>query len=123
MAGLGGKADHLPQEIGIRGLLHERAQVHQKGTTEQDAPWTDFDAQARAWLNDVVVASLEAAKAEVASEVTVDIDTAPRRRVKASTPLFGSKSTGSENQRRRSEKRSRSASRCPSSGNLRQLAL
>ena len=25
---LGGKADHLAQQIGIRGLLHERAQVH-----------------------------------------------------------------------------------------------
>src|SRR6202008_3652281 len=25
---LGGKADHLTQQIGIRGLLHERAQVH-----------------------------------------------------------------------------------------------
>jgi hypothetical protein len=54
--------------------------------TDQDAPMADFDAQAKAWLNDVVVASLEAAKADVAGEVTVDIDTAPRRRVKASTP-------------------------------------
>ncbi|UWU81605.1 hypothetical protein N2603_37070 [Bradyrhizobium huanghuaihaiense] len=25
---LGGEADHLAQQIGIRGLLHERAQVH-----------------------------------------------------------------------------------------------
>jgi hypothetical protein len=25
---LGGKADHLAQQIRIRGLLHERAQVH-----------------------------------------------------------------------------------------------
>jgi hypothetical protein len=25
---LGGKADHLAQQIGITGLLHERAQVH-----------------------------------------------------------------------------------------------
>jgi hypothetical protein len=25
---LGGKADHLAQQIGIGGLLHERAQVH-----------------------------------------------------------------------------------------------
>ncbi|TIP81379.1 MAG: hypothetical protein E5X60_35010, partial [Mesorhizobium sp.] len=46
----------------------------------------DFGAQARAWLNDVVVASLEAAKAEVAGEVTVEMDTAPRRQAKASTP-------------------------------------
>jgi hypothetical protein len=54
--------------------------------TERDAPVADFDAQARAWLNDVVVASLEAAKADVAGEVTVDIDTPPRRRVKSSIP-------------------------------------
>jgi hypothetical protein len=53
---------------------------------EHGAPVADFGAQARAWLNDVVVASLEAAKADVAGEVTVDIDTAPRRQVKASTP-------------------------------------
>ncbi|MER8975277.1 hypothetical protein [Mesorhizobium sp. M0800] len=53
---------------------------------DQGAPMADFGAQARAWLNDVVVASLEAAKADVAGEVTVDIDTAPRRHVKASTP-------------------------------------
>jgi hypothetical protein len=53
---------------------------------ERDAPMADFGAQARAWLNDVVVASLEAAKADVAGEVTVDIDTVPRRQVKASAP-------------------------------------
>ena len=49
---------------------------------EQGAPVADFGAQARAWINDVVVASLEAAKADVAGEMTVDIDTAPRRQVK-----------------------------------------
>ena len=54
-------------------------------TAEQVAPVTDFGAQARAWLNDVVVASLEAAKADVAGEITVDIDTAPRLD-QASTP-------------------------------------
>jgi hypothetical protein len=46
----------------------------------------DFGAQARAWLNEVVVASLQAAKADVTGEVAVDIDTAPRRQTKASTP-------------------------------------
>lgn len=46
----------------------------------------DFSEQAKAWLNDVVIASLEAAKADVAGEVAVDIDTAPRRQVKALTP-------------------------------------
>ncbi|TGQ66211.1 MAG: hypothetical protein E5V49_11550 [Mesorhizobium sp.] len=55
-------------------------------TAEQVAPVTDFGAQARAWLNDVAIASLEAAKADVAGEIAVDIDTAPRRQVKASTP-------------------------------------
>ncbi|RWM72759.1 MAG: hypothetical protein EOR81_29510 [Mesorhizobium sp.] len=52
----------------------------------EKAEVVDFGAQARAWLNDVVVASLEAAKAEVAGEVTVEMDTAPRRQAKASTP-------------------------------------
>ncbi|MER8395989.1 hypothetical protein NKH10_29790 [Mesorhizobium sp. M1340] len=42
----------------------------------------DFSEQAKAWLNDVVIASLEAAKADVAGKVAVDIDTAPRRQVK-----------------------------------------
>ena len=46
----------------------------------------DFIEQAKSWLSDVAIASLEAAKADVAAEVTVDIDTAPRRHVKASTP-------------------------------------
>ncbi|TIO78795.1 MAG: hypothetical protein E5X74_00595 [Mesorhizobium sp.] len=53
---------------------------------ERDALTADFGEQAKVWLNDVAVASLEAAKAEVASEVIVDIDTSPRREMKASTP-------------------------------------
>jgi hypothetical protein len=71
-----------------RGKEARRQQVEQARNekTEQDAPTADFNAKAKAWLNDVVVASLEAAKADVAGEVTVDIDTAPHRRVKASTP-------------------------------------
>ena len=70
-----------------RGKEARREQEHARNEkAERDAPMADFGAQARAWLNDVVVASLEAAKAEVAGEVTVDIDTAPRRQVKASTP-------------------------------------
>jgi hypothetical protein len=55
---------------------------------EGGVPAADFGSQARAWLNDIVVASLQAAKAEVAGEVTVDIDTAPRRQAKASTPFI-----------------------------------
>jgi hypothetical protein len=69
------------KEARRRQLEHARNEK-----TERDAPVADFDAQARAWLNDVVVASLEAAKADVAGEVTVDMDTAPRRRVKVSIP-------------------------------------
>ena len=71
-----------------RGKKARRQQVEhaRNAKTEQDAPMADFDTQARAWLNDVVVASLEAAKAEVAGEVTVDMETAPHRRVKASLP-------------------------------------
>ncbi|WP_192182939.1 hypothetical protein [Mesorhizobium amorphae] len=53
---------------------------------EHGPPLADFGAQARTWLNDVVVASLEAAKADVAGEITVDIDSASRRQVKASAP-------------------------------------
>lgn len=51
-----------------------------------NASMADFGTQARAWLNDVVVASLEAAKAEVAGEMTIDIDTAPRRRGRVLMP-------------------------------------
>ena len=47
-----------------------------KEKVESDAGMADFSTKASAWLNDVVVASLEAAKADVAGEVTVDIDTA-----------------------------------------------
>lgn len=68
------------KEARRRQMVHARNEK-----TERDAPMADFDAQARAWLDDVVVASLEAAKADVAGEVTVDIDTAPRR-VKSSIP-------------------------------------
>jgi hypothetical protein len=49
------------------------------------AATADFSTAAKAWLNDVVVASLEAAKADVAGEITVDIDTA-RLQTTAPTP-------------------------------------
>lgn len=71
---------------------------------EHEAPLVDFSAQARTWLNDVVVASLEAAKADVAGEIAVDIDTAPRRKVKASMPSIRFqvyRKRGSEKQTRR----------------------
>jgi hypothetical protein len=65
---------------------HQQEEHARNERAERGAPMADFGAQARAWLNDVVVASLEAAKTDVAGELTVDIDTAPRRQVKASTP-------------------------------------
>ena len=47
-----------------------------KQKVESDAAKPDFSTKAKAWLNEVVVASLEAAKADVAGEVIVDMDTA-----------------------------------------------
>ncbi|WP_192362655.1 hypothetical protein [Mesorhizobium mediterraneum] len=64
----------------------KEAREQERKVRNEQAEGVDFGAQARAWLNDVVVASLEAAKAEVAGEVTVEMDTAPRRQTKASTP-------------------------------------
>jgi hypothetical protein len=56
-----------------------------KEKVDRDAPRADFSTEARAWLNDVVVASLEAAKADVAAEVIIDMDTAPLQ-TKGPTP-------------------------------------
>ncbi|CDX20469.1 conserved hypothetical protein [Mesorhizobium sp. ORS 3324] len=53
---------------------------------DSNASMADFGIRARAWLNDVVVGTLEAAKAEVAGEMTIDIDTAPRREANTLTP-------------------------------------
>ncbi len=67
-----------------RGKEARREQEEKVGNQKAEA--VDFGAQARAWLNDVVVASLETARADVAGEVAVEMDTAPRRQAKASTP-------------------------------------
>lgn len=61
----------------------KQARREQKGKVGK-AEGVDFGAQARAWLDDVVVASLETARSDVAGEVAVEIDTAPQ--AKASTP-------------------------------------
>lgn len=61
----------------------EGAGLNLKENGERGAAMADFGAQARAWLDDVVVTTLEAAKAEVAGELTIDIDTPP---VRALTP-------------------------------------
>ncbi|UCI10353.1 hypothetical protein [Mesorhizobium sp. B1-1-8] len=66
---------------------HRRQEDHAPDDeADEDAPVPDFGTQATAWLNDVVVASLEAAKAEVASEVTINIVTMPRGEFEALTP-------------------------------------
>ncbi|TIL41780.1 hypothetical protein [Mesorhizobium sp.] len=67
-----------------RGKEARREQEGKVGNEKAEA--VDFGAQARAWLNDVVVASLETARADVAGEVAVEMDTARRRQAKASTP-------------------------------------
>ncbi|RWQ69657.1 MAG: hypothetical protein EOS85_28335 [Mesorhizobium sp.] len=64
----------------------KEAREQEEKVGNEKAEGVDFGAQARAWLNDVVVASLQAAQADVTGEVTVDIDTAPGRQAKASTP-------------------------------------
>jgi hypothetical protein len=57
----------------------ERANQDLIAAAERNAVTADFGAQARAWLDDVVVASLKAAKAEVVGEMTIDIDARPSR--------------------------------------------
>jgi hypothetical protein len=69
-----------------RGKEARREQEGKVRDEKAEGDVADFGAQARAWLNDVVVASLQTAKADVAGEVTVDVDTAQPRQAKASTP-------------------------------------
>ncbi|BCH23544.1 hypothetical protein [Mesorhizobium sp. L-8-3] len=57
----------------------EQKQEASEAVADGDAAPADFNVLARTWLNNVVVASLESAKADVAGEVTIDIDTAPLR--------------------------------------------
>ncbi|PBB20570.1 hypothetical protein [Mesorhizobium sp. WSM4313] len=64
----------------------KKAHDQQEQTGDGNTPKVDFGVQARAWLTDVVVASLEAAKADVAAEVTIDIESMPRRDVNAIAP-------------------------------------
>ncbi|MEI9419639.1 hypothetical protein O7A70_00365 [Mesorhizobium sp. Cs1299R1N1] len=64
----------------------KEAHHRQKERADVVAPTADFGAEARVWLNDVVLTSLEAAKDEVARDVTIQIDTKPHRQVKALAP-------------------------------------
>ncbi|MDX8442851.1 hypothetical protein [Mesorhizobium australafricanum] len=70
----------------FKEALERGKKAHRQQGEDANAPMADFGTQARAWLNDVVVAALEAAKAEVAGEMTIDVDTASHRRVKELTP-------------------------------------
>ncbi|TPM19224.1 hypothetical protein [Mesorhizobium sp. B2-3-5] len=64
----------------------KKAHHQQEDRAGGNTPKVDFGAQARAWLGKVVIESLQEAKAEVAGEVTIDIDTTPRREAKALAP-------------------------------------
>ncbi|RWD96011.1 hypothetical protein [Mesorhizobium sp.] len=70
----------------FKEALERSKKAHSQQQEDANAPMADFGTQARTWLNDVVVASLEAAKADVAGEIAIDIDTTPRRQLKALTP-------------------------------------
>jgi len=61
-----------------RGKKARRVQEQQprKKGAERDEAATDFKVRARTWLKNIIVRTLEAAKAEVAGEVTINIDTA-----------------------------------------------
>ncbi|TPI57392.1 MULTISPECIES: hypothetical protein [unclassified Mesorhizobium] len=64
----------------------KKARRRQDESADGHTPKVDFGAQARAWLTEVVVASLEAAKADVAGEVTIDIEPIPRPEDSAIAP-------------------------------------
>ncbi|MBZ9735005.1 hypothetical protein LB534_26130 [Mesorhizobium sp. CA18] len=64
----------------------KKAHHRQDESADGNARKVDFGAQARDWLMEVVVASLEAAKADVAGEVTIDIDPIPRPEDSAIAP-------------------------------------
>src|SRR5262245_40613419 len=69
----------------FKEALERGNEASREEKADRDADITDFSAQARVWLNDVVVASLEAANAELGGEMTLNIDTRPPR-FRASTP-------------------------------------
>jgi hypothetical protein len=59
-----------------RGTAARRGQeqLARNEKAQRNAAETDFNLRARRWLNDIALASLETAKAEVAGEVAIDID-------------------------------------------------
>ena len=58
-----------------KAARNEQEQLARKEEAKRTAAAADFNVRAKAWLNDIALASLEAAKSEVASEVAIDIDT------------------------------------------------
>ena len=54
-----------------RGKGARREQSEPRGN---GAPVRDFEVEARAWLDEIVIATLKAAQAEVADELNIDID-------------------------------------------------
>jgi hypothetical protein len=76
---MGGTVMSKFKEAIERGKAARSIQEQRSGKTgaERDGAATDYRARARAWLKAVVVKSLEAAKAEVAGEVIINIDTTP----------------------------------------------
>jgi len=59
-----------------KAVRRKREQLAGKEKAKRNSPAADFNVQAKAWLNDIALASLNAAKAEVASEVGIDIEVA-----------------------------------------------
>ncbi|MDW6023529.1 hypothetical protein SAZ10_17400 [Mesorhizobium sp. BAC0120] len=56
-----------------------RDQQTRRDKAGRDASAKEFNVRAKAWLENIAIASLQAAKADVADEVTIDIDTAAVR--------------------------------------------
>jgi len=53
----------------------EQGQLTRKEKAGRDEAVADFKIRAEAWLENIAIASLQAAKTDVADEVTIDIDT------------------------------------------------
>ncbi|MEI9404130.1 hypothetical protein [Mesorhizobium argentiipisi] len=64
----------------------KRVRRQQEAGAGEAALVMDFGAQAKAWLDEVLVPALEAARAEVAGEVNIDMETTPRPQTKAIAP-------------------------------------
>ena len=59
-----------------KGARGKQGQQTRKEKAGRDAAAEDFKVRAKAWLKNIAIASLQAAKTDVAGEMTIDIDTA-----------------------------------------------